>query len=226
MITDTPISTNPDAPLSFSHLHALCVRGLGARARAARALLVRMGGTHRHPFEFLVDSRFSSPPPILDSREFWRNEIFGARLTRVCARADDVVVVHAAVDVGHLHALERLRRGEGEKSPSGNFCQSPNRDTFLEPPPAQVARGAQDTGKVSRFRPVLDPRARECSFPVWMVTERQGREIDVLSRGARGDRDVPREIPRAQRPSSTTRRARAGAARPLKIGLKTASHRA
>ena len=86
LITDTPISTNPDAPLSFSHLHALCVRGLGARAKAARALLVRMGGTHRHPFEFLVDSRRSSPPPNLDSREFWRIEIFGARLTRVCVR--------------------------------------------------------------------------------------------------------------------------------------------
>ena len=199
-------------------MHALCVRGLGARARAARALLVCMGGTHRHPFEFLVDSRFSSPPPILDSREFWRNEIFGARLTCVCARADDVVVVHAAVDVGHLHALERLRRGEGDKSPSGKFCQRQNCRIFLERPPAQVACGAQDTRKSRSIRPVLNPRARECSFPVRMVTERQGREIDVLSRGARGDRDVPREIPRAQRPSSTTRRSRAGAARHLKIG--------
>ena len=90
-----------------------------------------MGGTHRHPFEFLVDSRFSSPPPILDSREFWRIEIFGARLTCVCARADDVVVVHAAVDVGHLHALERLRRGEGDKSPGGKFCQRSERDSLF-----------------------------------------------------------------------------------------------
>ena len=178
-----------------------------------------MGGTHRHPFEFSSAPVHDTPPPILDSREFWRNEIFGARLTRVCARADDVVVVHAAVDVGHLHALERSRRGEGEKSPTGNFCQSPNRAYIFEPPPAQVACGAQDKRMDRRFRPVLDSHARECSFPVRMVTERQGREIDVLSRGARGDRDVPREIPRAQRPSSTTRRARAGAARPLKIGL-------
>ena len=178
-----------------------------------------MGGTHRHPFEFLVDSRFSSPPPILDSREFWRNEIFGARLTRVCARADDVVVVHAAVDVGHLHALERLRRGEGDKSPSGKICQRSERDSIFASL-VQRARSGQDGPKIeSRFDRIMIPRARECSFPVRMVAERQGREIDVLSRGARGDRDVPREIPRAQRPSSTTRRARAGAARPLKIGL-------
>ena len=176
LITDTPISTNPDAPLSFSHLHALSVRVLGARAKAARALLVRMGGTHRHPFEFSSAPVHDTPPPILDSREFSRVETFGARLTCVCARADDVVVVHAAVDVGHLHALERLRRGEGEESPSGNFCQSQNCLPFLEPPPAQVARGAQDTRKGAQFRPVLDSHARECSFPVrWSRRDKEER---------------------------------------------------
>ena len=176
LITDTPISTNPDAPLSFSHLHALSVRVLGARAKAARALLVRMGGTHRHPFEFSSPPVHDSPPPIPDSREFSRVETFGARLTCVCARADDVVVVHAAVDVGHLHALERSRRGEGDKSPSGKFCQSPIDLSILEPPPAQVARGAQDTRKGAQFRPVLDPRARECSFPVrWSRRDKEER---------------------------------------------------
>ena len=105
-----------------------------------------------------------SPPPIPDSREFSRVETFGARLTCVCARADDVVVVHAAVDVGHLHALERSRRGEGDKSPTGKICQRSERDSVFASL-VQRAHSGQDGPKTeSRFRPVLDPRARECSF--------------------------------------------------------------
>ena len=127
--------------------------------------------------------------------------------------------MHAAVDVGHLHALERLRRGEGDKSPTGKFFQRQNRAPIRGPRAVPLAHAPKKQALGARFDRIMIPRARECSFPVRMVTERQGREIDVLSRGARGDRDVPREIPRAQRPSSTTRRARAGAARPLKIGL-------